>query len=251
MPSLGADMDEGTLLEWLVGPGDLVHRGDPVAVVETAKSTIEVECFETGTMAELLVEPGTTVPVGTPLALIGATVKKPEHPEGEGKPHRTRKPRKVRGPEGPTETEKAEKAEKRRAARRAPKKGALALYTSSDVVLTRHWESHARANRRCSREREAPRGPSRRRVEVRVGWAARRSARPAGLRRLGGAGPGGQAALGILGVDCAAPDCRVVQTKPAHPTASARCHTRCRRRGIPPGPDMPRICEGVGCCCQV
>ncbi|GAB2784102.1 hypothetical protein GCM10027073_16080 [Streptomyces chlorus] len=56
MPFLGADMDEGTLLEWLVAPGDLVHRGDPVAVVETAKSTIEVECFEAGTMAELLVE---------------------------------------------------------------------------------------------------------------------------------------------------------------------------------------------------
>ncbi|MFI7293675.1 2-oxo acid dehydrogenase subunit E2 [Streptomyces sp. NPDC050121] len=71
MPSLGADMDEGTLLEWLVGPGDLVHKGDPVAVVETAKSTIEVECFETGTMTKLLVEPGATVPVGTPLALIG------------------------------------------------------------------------------------------------------------------------------------------------------------------------------------
>jgi hypothetical protein len=31
----------------------------------------------------------------------------------------------------------------------------LALYASNDVVLTRHWESHARANRRCSREREA------------------------------------------------------------------------------------------------
>ncbi|WP_432193143.1 2-oxo acid dehydrogenase subunit E2 [Streptomyces sp. bgisy027] len=77
MPSLGADMDEGTLLEWLVGPGDLVHKGDPVAVVETAKSTIEVECFATGTMTELLVEPGTTVPVGTPLALIGPAEKRP------------------------------------------------------------------------------------------------------------------------------------------------------------------------------
>ncbi|WP_460072901.1 dihydrolipoamide acetyltransferase family protein [Streptomyces sp. YKOK-I1] len=74
MPSLGADMDEGTLLEWLVQPGDPVRRGDPVAVVETAKSTIEVECFETGTMAELLVEPGATVPVGTPLAVIGTAV---------------------------------------------------------------------------------------------------------------------------------------------------------------------------------
>ncbi|WNZ06592.1 2-oxo acid dehydrogenase subunit E2 [Streptomyces sp. 11x1] len=78
MPSLGADMDEGTLLEWLVEPGEPVRKGDPVAVVETAKSTIEVECFESGTMTELLVEPGATVPVGTPLAVIG--------PEGRSAP---------------------------------------------------------------------------------------------------------------------------------------------------------------------
>ncbi|MFH7333872.1 2-oxo acid dehydrogenase subunit E2 [Streptomyces sp. KHY 26] len=84
MPSLGADMDEGTLQEWLVQPGDVVRKGDPVAVVETAKSAIEVECFETGRMGELLVEPGTTVPVGTPLALIEPTA------EGAGKP-RSRK----------------------------------------------------------------------------------------------------------------------------------------------------------------
>ncbi|MFI1731156.1 2-oxo acid dehydrogenase subunit E2 [Streptomyces acidicola] len=120
MPSLGADMDEGTLLEWLVGPGDLVHKGDPVAVVETAKSTIEVECFETGTMANLLVEPGTTVPVGTPLALIGPTAEKPGEPQGVEKPHRPRKPAKVRKPEGPTEVEKAEE---RRPVRHVPKKG--------------------------------------------------------------------------------------------------------------------------------
>ncbi len=51
-------------------PGAVVRRGDPVAVVETAKSTIEVECFESGTMGQPLVRPGTTVAVGTPLALI-------------------------------------------------------------------------------------------------------------------------------------------------------------------------------------
>jgi pyruvate dehydrogenase E2 component (dihydrolipoyllysine-residue acetyltransferase) len=68
MPSLGADMDEGTLLEWLVRPGETVRKGDVMAVVETAKSTIEVESFHTGTVERLLVEPGTTVPVGTPLA---------------------------------------------------------------------------------------------------------------------------------------------------------------------------------------
>jgi len=71
MPSLGADMDEGTLLEWLVKPGDEVHRGDIVAVVDTAKSAVEVESFVEGVVRELLVEPGTTVPVGQVLATFG------------------------------------------------------------------------------------------------------------------------------------------------------------------------------------
>ncbi|ARF53393.1 2-oxo acid dehydrogenase subunit E2 [Streptomyces gilvosporeus] len=79
MPSLGADMDEGTLQEWLVRAGDRVRRGEPVAVVETAKSTIEVECFETGRVGRLLVDPGATVPVGTPLALI-EPVEEPAKP---------------------------------------------------------------------------------------------------------------------------------------------------------------------------
>ena len=78
MPSLGADMDEGTLLEWLVAPGDTVHKGDTVAVVDTAKAAVEVETFSDGVVDELLVEPGTTVPVGAVLATmnpVGAPVK--------------------------------------------------------------------------------------------------------------------------------------------------------------------------------
>ena len=70
MPSLGADMEAGTLVEWLKHPGDHVERGDIVAVVETQKGAIEVEVFEAGVIERLLVEPGTTVPVGTPLALV-------------------------------------------------------------------------------------------------------------------------------------------------------------------------------------
>ncbi|MFF4762301.1 2-oxo acid dehydrogenase subunit E2 [Streptomyces sp. NPDC001292] len=70
MPSLGADMDEGVLQEWLVTPGDQVRKGDVVAVVETDKAAIEVECFESGTVGRLLVPPGARVPVGTPLAVI-------------------------------------------------------------------------------------------------------------------------------------------------------------------------------------
>jgi pyruvate dehydrogenase E2 component (dihydrolipoamide acetyltransferase) len=73
MPSLGADMDSGTIVEWRVAPGDAVHRGDIVAVVDTDKADIEVEVFEDGVVEELLVAPGQEVQVGTPLARIGAT----------------------------------------------------------------------------------------------------------------------------------------------------------------------------------
>ncbi len=72
MPSLGADMDEGTIVQWLVAPGDTVERGQIVAVVDTAKAAIEIEAFEAGVIEEILVDPGVRVPVGTPLAKIAA-----------------------------------------------------------------------------------------------------------------------------------------------------------------------------------
>jgi pyruvate dehydrogenase E2 component (dihydrolipoamide acetyltransferase) len=70
MPSLGADMEAGTLAEWRKRPGDRVGRGDIIAEVETDKGIVEVEVFESGTVEALLVAPGTKVPVGTPLAMI-------------------------------------------------------------------------------------------------------------------------------------------------------------------------------------
>ena len=79
MPSLGADMDEGTLQEWLVKPGDTVTRGQVVAVVETTKAAVEVECWHDGTVEELLVSVGETVGVGTVLATLQAAGGSPEH----------------------------------------------------------------------------------------------------------------------------------------------------------------------------
>lgn len=70
MPSLGADMDFGTLTEWRVSPGDGVHRGDIVAVVDTEKATIEIEIFETGVIDRIEVNEGETVPVGATLAHV-------------------------------------------------------------------------------------------------------------------------------------------------------------------------------------
>lgn len=77
MPSLGADMESGKLVEWLVKPGDAVKRGDVVAVVETQKGAIEIEIFEEGTVEKLEAELGQTLPVGSPLATISGKDEAP------------------------------------------------------------------------------------------------------------------------------------------------------------------------------
>jgi pyruvate dehydrogenase E2 component (dihydrolipoamide acetyltransferase) len=73
MPSLGADMEAGTLLEWKVAVGARVSRGDIVGLIETEKATMELESFADGVVEALLVEPGAKVPVGTVLARLTAT----------------------------------------------------------------------------------------------------------------------------------------------------------------------------------
>jgi len=80
MPSLGADMEAGTLVEQLISPGTEVHRGDIIAVVETQKGAIEIEVFEDGRLENWLVQLGEKVPVGTPLAMIRAQGE-PETPQ--------------------------------------------------------------------------------------------------------------------------------------------------------------------------
>ena len=86
LPSLGADMDEGTLLEWRVRPGDVVKRGQVVAVVDTTKAAIEVECWDDGIVDRLVVDPGITIPVGTVIALLrqpGETEEQAAHWKAE------------------------------------------------------------------------------------------------------------------------------------------------------------------------
>lgn len=65
MPSLGADMDEGSVVEWLVEVGDRVERGQVVARVETEKSDIDIEIWQAGVVAEIVVPTKQIVPVGT------------------------------------------------------------------------------------------------------------------------------------------------------------------------------------------
>ena len=78
LPSLGADMDKGTLLQWNIRPGDAVKRGQIVAVVDTSKAAVDVESWQEGVVFELLVQPGETIPVGTVLATLLEAGETPE-----------------------------------------------------------------------------------------------------------------------------------------------------------------------------
>ncbi|MFE0349653.1 2-oxo acid dehydrogenase subunit E2 [Streptomyces griseoluteus] len=118
MPSLGADMEEGLLQEWLVSPGDRVHKGDVVAVVETDKAAIEVECFESGTVGRLLVAPGARVPVGTPLAMIEGEAASGGPAGARGKPVTTEAGEPV-GETRPRPTAARAKADREPSGRRA------------------------------------------------------------------------------------------------------------------------------------
>jgi pyruvate dehydrogenase E2 component (dihydrolipoamide acetyltransferase) len=70
LPSLGADMDQGKLLEWKVKPGDAVKRGQVIAVVDTSKAAVEVEIWHDGVVEELITKEGETIPVGTVMAKL-------------------------------------------------------------------------------------------------------------------------------------------------------------------------------------
>ena len=95
LPSLGADMDEGKLLEWKIKPGAAVKKGDIVAVVDTTKAAVEVESWQEGTMQEQLVAVGETIPVGTVIATFlapGETAPPPGAKRASRPPRRSSPP---------------------------------------------------------------------------------------------------------------------------------------------------------------
>ncbi|SMO45374.1 pyruvate dehydrogenase E2 component (dihydrolipoamide acetyltransferase) [Fodinibius sediminis] len=70
MPSLGSQMIEARLIQWLVKPGDTVKRGDIIGEIDTEKGLIDIEVFEDGVVTELVSEEGEVIPVGSVMAVI-------------------------------------------------------------------------------------------------------------------------------------------------------------------------------------
>jgi pyruvate dehydrogenase E2 component (dihydrolipoamide acetyltransferase) len=86
MPKLSDTMEEGTVLQWLVGDGEAVAKGQPLVEIETDKATMTVEAPEEGTLHVIAAE-GDARAVGEPIAEIGAGASgraRPEESAAEG-----------------------------------------------------------------------------------------------------------------------------------------------------------------------
>jgi pyruvate dehydrogenase E2 component (dihydrolipoamide acetyltransferase) len=70
MPQLGMTMTEGSVVQWLKKPGELVEKGEFLFIIQTDKVDIEVESPCSGTLVEVLVELEQVVPVGTTVGRI-------------------------------------------------------------------------------------------------------------------------------------------------------------------------------------
>ncbi len=72
MPQMGFDMTEGTIAAWLKKEGDPVAKGEPIAEIETDKTTIQIESFSSGVLRKILAQAGQKVPVGQVIGIIAA-----------------------------------------------------------------------------------------------------------------------------------------------------------------------------------
>jgi len=70
MPNLGYDQETARVHAWLKAVGDTVIRGEPIAEIETDKTTVEMEALADGTLAEIVVEAGAEVAVGEVIAYL-------------------------------------------------------------------------------------------------------------------------------------------------------------------------------------
>lgn len=70
MPQLGESVTEGTISTWLVKPGDIVKKYDPLAEVQTDKVNAEIPSSFAGVVKELVASEGDTLSVGEIICYI-------------------------------------------------------------------------------------------------------------------------------------------------------------------------------------
>jgi len=70
MPKWGLSMKTGKIIEWFVGEGDVVGKGDDLADIETEKIAGTLESPVDGPLRRIVAEPGVDLPVGATLAVV-------------------------------------------------------------------------------------------------------------------------------------------------------------------------------------
>ena len=82
LPELAEAMTSATLTAWLKKPGDRMTAGEPIAEVETDKTTVELEATTDGVLADIRVAAGAeAVAVGTVLALVRSAIPSEAPPQ--------------------------------------------------------------------------------------------------------------------------------------------------------------------------
>lgn len=72
MPRLGETVDEATIHDWLVEVGSVVELGQPIVLIDTDKTQVEVESVAEGVVLAILATVGEVVPSGNVIARIGS-----------------------------------------------------------------------------------------------------------------------------------------------------------------------------------
>ncbi len=70
IPQLAESLVSATIDKWLKQPGDTIEKYEPICDLLTDKVTAELPATYSGTLKKILVGNGETVPVGTPIALL-------------------------------------------------------------------------------------------------------------------------------------------------------------------------------------
>lgn len=71
MPKTGMAMEEGTIIRWLKREGESIEKGEPIAEIETDKSTMDLEAEAAGILLRILHSDGETVAVSRVIGWIG------------------------------------------------------------------------------------------------------------------------------------------------------------------------------------
>lgn len=86
MPRLGETMEEGTIVGWLVAPGQKFQRGAAILEIETDKTVVEYPALGDGVVEATLVAAGDRVSVGAPIAVVTVTASEDWESDEAGGP---------------------------------------------------------------------------------------------------------------------------------------------------------------------